>query len=155
MISARLYIVCGLPGSGKTTRAKQIEGTFSAVRFCPDEWMAELSIDLYDELRRERIESLQWTLTRQLLARGVSVIIEWGTWARTERDQLRLGARAIGAAVELHYVAAPVEILYQRISRRDTEDPAIKLSDLQQWTAKFEVPTPEELALFDYPLTSP
>ena len=148
----RLFIVCGLPGSGKTTRAKQLERSANAIRFCPDEWMAELSLDLYDELRREKIESLQWKLAQDLLARGIPVIIEWGTWARSERDRLRNGARAIGAAVELHYLKEPVEILYERIHHRGMEDPPIELSDLKQWAAKFQEPTPEELALFDSPL---
>ncbi|MEK7765765.1 MAG: AAA family ATPase, partial [bacterium] len=45
----RLIIVCGLPGSGKTTLAKRLEGQLGAIRFAPDEWMEALSIDLYDE----------------------------------------------------------------------------------------------------------
>lgn len=151
---ARLFIVCGLPGAGKTTRAKQLESRFSAIRFCPDEWMAELSLDIYDEARREKIESLQWRLAQHLLARGVSSIIEWGTWARTERDRLRLGARAIGAAVELHYLTAPLEVLFERIHARDMESPPISLTDLRQWAAKFQEPSPEELALFDPPISN-
>jgi predicted kinase len=111
--------------------------------------MAELSLDIYDEARREKIESLQWKLAQDLLTRGVDVIIEWGTWGRSERDRLRVGARAVGASVELHSITAPVEILYERISRRGMENPPIQLSDLQQWAEKFEEPTPEELALFD------
>jgi AAA domain len=35
--AARLIIVCGLPGSGKTTHARQLERRLRAVRFCPDE----------------------------------------------------------------------------------------------------------------------
>jgi predicted kinase len=57
--SPRLIIVCGLPGAGKTTLAKQLERTLRAVRFCPDEWMAELQINLWDEARRARIEAFQ------------------------------------------------------------------------------------------------
>ena len=152
MPSARLFIVCGLPGSGKTTRAMQLEHSFNAIRFCPDEWMTELSIDIYDEQRRDKIERLQWILAQNLLGRDIPVIIEWGTWARSERDQLRLGARAIGAGAELHYLTAPVEVLYQRIHRRGMEDPPIALSDLKQWAAKFQEPTAEEMALFDAPL---
>lgn len=148
-------MICGLPGSGKTTRAKQLESRCNAIRFCPDEWMTELSLDIYDEVRREKIESLQWNLAQDLLARGVSVILEWGTWGRTERDRLRVGARALGAAVELHYLTAPVEVLYERIRGRGMEDPPIQFSDLRHWATKFEAPTPEEFALFDPPVTPP
>lgn len=45
----RLIILCGLPGSGKTTTARALEDGLGAVRLCPDEWMATLGIDLYDE----------------------------------------------------------------------------------------------------------
>lgn len=92
----RLIIVCGLPGAGKTTHAKMLEEKLSAVRFCPDEWMEALSLNLYDEERRTKIEALQWRMTQELLAQGLVVIIEWGTWGRSERDTLRQGARAVG-----------------------------------------------------------
>jgi predicted kinase len=36
------FIVCGLPGSGKTTLARTLESQFRAVRFTPDEWMDAL-----------------------------------------------------------------------------------------------------------------
>src|SRR5262249_59348629 len=88
----RLIIVCGLPGSGKTTVAKALESRLGAVRFSPDEWLDALSLDVYDEERREKIEALQWKLGQQLLALGLTVIIEWGTWGRSERDALWLGA---------------------------------------------------------------
>jgi predicted kinase len=101
---SRLIIVCGLPGSGKTTLAKDLESKLHAVRFSPDEWMEALSLNLWEEKHRSKIETLQWRLAQELLALGLIVIIEWGTWGRTERDTLRLGARALGAAVELHHV---------------------------------------------------
>ncbi|NNE71143.1 MAG: AAA family ATPase [Rhodothermales bacterium] len=58
MPSPRLIIVCGLPGSGKTTRARQLEERLGAVRMAPDEWMDVLGIDLYDGGKRERVEAL-------------------------------------------------------------------------------------------------
>jgi predicted kinase len=148
----RLIIVCGLPGSGKTTLAKVFESRLRAVRFSPDEWLDALSLDLYDEERREKIEALQWKFSQELLALGLTVIIEWGTWGRSERDALRLGARALGAAVELHYLSAPTDVLFDRIQRRGMENPPIERDALSRWFEIFQAPTPEEMALFDKPL---
>jgi len=149
---ARLIIVCGLPGSGKTTLAKALESKLRAVRFSPDEWMDAIALNLYDEEKRGKIEALQWKLGRELLALGLTVIIEWGTWGRSERDALRLGARALGAAVELHYLSLPVDVLFERIQRRGLEKPPIERNALSRWSEIFQAPTPEEMALFDKPL---
>ncbi|MGA2134856.1 MAG: ATP-binding protein [Bryobacteraceae bacterium] len=148
----RLIIVCGLPGSGKTTLAKALERRIRAIRFSPDEWLDALSLDVYDEARRGKIEALQWKFCQDLLAFGLIVIIEWGTWARSERDALRLGARALGAAVELHYLHAPADVLFERIQRRGMENPPIEREALARWCEIFQAPTSEEMALFDKPL---
>lgn len=145
----KLIIVCGLPSAGKTTHAKMLEEKLGAIRFCPDEWMEILLLDLYDEERRAKIETLQWKLSQGLLARGLTVIIEWGTWGRAERDTLRLGARALGAAVELHYLSAPIEVLFERVQRRGMENPPLTMQDLQRFSEMFQAPTVEEMALFD------
>jgi predicted kinase len=149
---ARLVIVCGLPGSGKTTLAKALEVRLHAVRLSADDWMEALSLNLWDEEKRGKIEALQWKLSQELLALGLTIIIEWGTWGRSERDALRLGARALGAAVELHYLAAPLDVLFERIQRRGLEKPPIERDAMSRWLEAFQVPTPEEIALFDKPL---
>jgi predicted kinase len=151
---ARLIVVCGLPGSGKTTLAKALEERLGAIRLSADEWLAALGLDFYDEERRGKVEALQWKFGQELLARGLMVIIEWGTWGRVERDALRLGARALGARVELHYLAAPSEVLFERVRRRGMESPAIEREALLKWLEVFEEPTPEEFALFDEPILS-
>jgi len=116
--------------------------------------MDALSVSLYREDVRDKIEALQWKLAQDLLALGLTVIIEWGTWARSERDRLRLGARALGAAVELHSLAAPVDVLFERLQRRGRENPPIEQEALAQWAEIFQVPTAEEMALFDEPLVA-
>src|SRR5215471_4978625 len=149
---SRLIIVCGLPGSGKTTVAKMLESRLRGIRFAPDEWMDALAINLWDEEKRAKIETLQWKLAQELLGLGLTVIIEWGTWGRSERDSLRLGARALGAAVELHYLSASVDVLMERIQRRRMENPPIERDALSRWFETFQAPTPEEMGLFDKPL---
>lgn len=147
--ASKLIIVCGLPGAGKTTHAKRLEETLGAVRFCPDEWMQALSLSLHDEDKRAQMEALQWVQAQRLLALGQTVIIEWGTWGRSERDALRLGARALGVAVELHYLFAPVEVLWERVQRRGMEDPPLTREELEQSARVFQAPAIEEVGLFD------
>ncbi|MCB9228229.1 MAG: ATP-binding protein [Deltaproteobacteria bacterium] len=150
-MNRRLIIVCGLLGSGKTTLAKQLEAELSAIRFCPDEWMNALDIDLYDEAMRQRIEKIQWDFAQKVLACDGVAIIEWGTWGRSERDALREGARKLGASVELRYLSASADILFDRIKKRGMEDPPIKKKIVEGWFKVFEEPTSDEIALFDSP----
>jgi len=149
---SRLIIVCGLPGSGKTRLATALEQRLEAVRLSADDWMHALTVSLWDEVMRAKIEALQWTVAQRLLALGAIVIVEWGTWARAERDALWLGARALGAVVELHYLTAAVDVLFERTQHRQMEDPPITREALERWARTIDVPTPEELALFDEPL---
>ena len=149
---ARLIIVAGLPGSGKTTLARQLEAEIPALRLSADDWMDDLSINLHEEEARAKIEALQWKLAKRLLALGEKVIVEWGAWGRWERDIFRNEARALGAAVELHYLSAPLEELFERIQRRGMEDPPITWEAVQEWGQIIEPVTAEELALFDPPL---
>jgi predicted kinase len=144
--------VCGLPGSGKTTLATRLEAGLNAVRFCADEWMDALSVNLWNEEARARIEALQWGLAQRLLALGNVVILEWGTWSRSERDMLRARARDLGAAVELHYVFASPEVLFRRIEQRAMEAPPITREHIAQWHEVFEAPTEEEMSQYDQPL---
>jgi predicted kinase len=153
MSSARLILICGLPGSGKTTLAKQLAAQADAVRLSPDEWKHALAIDYYDEDARLRLEAKLWQLAKELLGLGQSVVMEHGFWAREERDELRLAARQIGVAVDLHYLAVPLAELWRRLERRNGE-PApglvpINRDDLERWAAQFEPPEPAELVLFD------
>jgi predicted kinase len=145
-VSARLFVICGLPGSGKTTLAKELEHSENAVRFCPD----EVLVDLWDQDARARLERSMWDEAQQLLAQGRNVVIEFGSWARFERDELREGARRLGAAVELRYLEVPLDELVRRVEARG--HPVMTRAHLEEWSGIIEVPTAEEQALFDTPL---
>jgi predicted kinase len=149
----RLILLCGLPGSGKTTFARQLESETGAARICPDEWMADLGVDLYDEPFRERLERRLWEMAQDLLAHGRSVILEYGFWLREERDEKRLEARELGVAAELHYFGLSLETLWSRLQRRNAAlrhgEARITREQLEEWATLFQAPDPRELEGYD------
>ena len=139
-----LIVVSGLPGSGKTTAARKLQSERSGVRFCPDEWMAALDANLWDSELRARIETLQWTVALDVLRAGGTAIIEWGTWARDERERLRAGASAVGARTELLHLDVTVDTLWARIEQRGAEDPPMTRSDVVAMVEFMRGQSPDE-----------
>ena len=155
----RLVLICGLPASGKTTLARQLADEIPAIRLDKDQWVTQLGLDVWDDDLRVRVERQLWALTQELLAHGQSVILEWGHWARAERDAKRLGARSLGVGVELHYVDAPLDVIIERAQRRQesgewTAAPMTR-AHFEQWATVFQPPDEEELKLFDDPIIEP
>jgi predicted kinase len=114
-----LITFCGLPGSGKTTTAKQLEQETGAVRLNTDEWMAALNIDFFDDEMHEKLQARLYELGKTLLKRGQSIIVEDGHWSREERDQHREDAKKLGAIVELHYFDLTFDELWRRLEGRN------------------------------------
>jgi predicted kinase len=118
--------------------------------------VTELGHDVWDDEFRVRLEAQLWTLTQELLTQGQSVILEWGHWARVERDEKRLGARALGVGVELHSHDVPLEELIERARRRNssggwTASPMTQ-AHFEEWAAIFQPPDEAEFSLFDEPV---
>ncbi|MFI5914770.1 AAA family ATPase [Dactylosporangium sp. NPDC051541] len=156
-MSARptLILLCGLPGSGKTTLARRLATEVPAVRLCADEWLTDLGVDLFDTSTRVRLERRFWRLAQDLLRQGQSVVMESGFWLRADRDEKRAAARALGAAVELRYLDVPLDELARRLEARNAAAPwataAITRELLELHAPLFEPPDADELEQFDPP----
>ena len=152
-IIATLHLICGLPCSGKTTLAKALERDLSALRLCPDEWIARLfgadvSGDALDAAR-DPTEQALWDLAARVLVLGVDVILEYGFWTRGEREGFRRRAAELGAGSRVHYTEASERELVERLARRNADLPAgtfrIDEERLREWVKLFEAPAADEL----------
>src|SRR6266513_926250 len=154
--STRLVFIFGLSASGQSKLARQLAPKIPAIKLGKDGWVTQLGADVWDEEFRVRLEHQLWVLSQDLLAQGQSVILEWGHWGRVERDEKRLGARALGVGVELHYLDAPLEELIERADRRTTSGewtaPPMTRAPFEKWATIFQPPDEEEFLLFDKPV---
>lgn len=150
MTQPRLYLVCGLPGAGKTTRVRQIVREVNAVALCVDDWVQDLGKSLVNYEFRWKLQAVLLRHAATLLRHGLSVVIEFGSWQRAEREAIRQVAVREGAAAELHFVHAPLEELAARIRKRGgPEAEALVVNVLYAYADTFEQPEPSEAALFD------
>ena len=100
---AILYLIVGLPGAGKTTKARQLEVEASALRFTPDEWMKSL-FGRNDPATRDILEGRLIWIALRALRLHTNVILDFGFWSKDERSSLRWIAKQIGAKSQVIYV---------------------------------------------------
>ncbi|MFF0264673.1 AAA family ATPase [Kribbella sp. NPDC004536] len=144
-----LFLTVGLPGTGKTTAARQIEGERGALRLTKDEWMKAL-------YGQENPTDMSWVVEGRLirvglraLELGCNVVVDFGLWSRDERSALRWAGAEAGAAVVMLYFDLPRDEQRRRLDVRLAERPQdtwpISEHELNEWAARFEEPTPGEL----------
>ena len=155
MSEARLILTCGLPGAGKTTLASQLATDRGAVRLTKDDWLWALGPTPWATTTQVKVNHQLWQLAQEIVRLGLSVVLDFGFAARTERDQVRSVARDLGVGVELHFLDLPVDELWHRIEARNWTPPwnsaPIRRTHLDEWATLFQPPDAAELALFDPP----
>ena len=144
MSSPTLYLMCGLPGAGKTTRAHRLCTQTGALYLSADAWVESLGRSLVDYEFRFKLQDCLLVHAGKLLTHHMSVILEFGSWSRSERDTIRQVAVTSRARTELHFVDAPIDELARRIRARGGPDAESLVTDvLLPLHHRFERPTRE------------
>ncbi|MBK8019845.1 MAG: AAA family ATPase [Chloroflexi bacterium] len=103
----------GLPCSGKTTLAQKLEREQSALRLTVDEWHIRLfgqdAEEPEHDARHALIEAMLWNIASRALELGTNVILDFGFWAREEREDYRSRAKQLGAGSEVHFLDVKIE----------------------------------------------
>jgi len=145
-----LFVMVGLPASGKTTRAKEIEEERRALRLTPDEWMIPLFDDNDAHGKRNVLEGRFIWLALRALRDDMDVVLDFGVWAKVERTALRALAAEAGASCELVYLEIDEDEQRRRRDGRASEVPDstfyITDEDLADYRRRFVPPDDSELS---------
>lgn len=146
-----LWILCGLPYSGKTHLSRQIVEQTSIVHISIDHILEELGFDwntdhLPDQAGWEKIFNLSYAMTRDALKGGLNVLYDSTNHTKASRDMLRDIAQGLGADAKVIFVDTPVEVVWERWTKNGlTKNRSVIARDLVEQTIQsFEIPSGSE-----------
>lgn len=146
---SKLFVTIGLPGSGKTTRAKELAEEFGAIRLTPDDWMIPLFNHNDAHGKRDVLEGRFIWLAMRALESGINVVLDFGVWGRDERSALKYLASKVGAQCVLVYTPIDPDEQMRRVNQRFATAPGSTFvmteADLAQWRSQFQEPDETEL----------
>jgi predicted kinase len=124
----KIALISGNVGAGKSTYATRLSVQDNGYIFTTDEWMRNLFYkDIPDppsyEWALERTERIEVQILQEslkLLARNISVILDIGFFAESQRTRVQSFFRDRGYGPVLHYLDVDKETRWQRVDERNT-----------------------------------
>ena len=120
-----VYLLCGLPGSGKTTYAKKIVDEQGALSLSIDDEMinqygvagSDYPIEKRNEYKASVMEIIKSKIVENI-RNGQSVVLDFGVWKKRDREYFRNLIESNGAEMQLIYLKASRALLLKRLNRR-------------------------------------
>jgi predicted kinase len=154
-----VYLLCGLPGTGKTFWAKDLERRTGLVRLSLDEAVLDRlrgKRDPNDDHRTSRtdldeatgvVEEAQEAALREAIANGRGVILDHGLWRRADRDWKKQLVADCGGTWQLMYFTTEDDTQWKRLEARNRGDLRkahfISAAELGTFRSIFEIPEDE------------
>ena len=155
MPKSTLYIMCGVPFSGKTTLARTLANQCGFIHLDLDAIAREQSLFPEEGINDEQWGQVFHEVYRQvatLLSSGKSVVFDAVNYDRVGRDRLRTIAQQSESVVHVIYIALPIQKIEQRrkTNQVNRQRPPVLDKDFVNLAAEFEIPMVEEnLLVYD------
>ena len=149
----KLIFMCGKMAAGKTTLSRELAAREDAVLLVQDDFLAALYpgeiLDIPDFVRcSSRLRDALSSHICALLAKGVSVVLDFPGNTKKQRAWFRTLFEQAGVAHELHFIDAPDELCKRQLKDRSKHLPAgspwTTDAEFDAMTAYFEAPAAEE-----------
>ena len=114
-------LICGKIGAGKTTYAKKLVKERGAVLLSVDEitlLFGQYLGDKHDGVV-ERAQRYLFEKAAELLAKGVTVVLDWGFWQKDERGEAEAFFAERGFRAEWHYVKVSGAVWRRNLAKRN------------------------------------
>lgn len=150
-----VYLMLGLPGSGKTTFSRKLQQDLDIPRLSLDEEYSKIGGDLASpkwdmNIEAEADEKIKHQV-KEIIERGESVILDFCPWKKEDRHKYREYIQYIGAVDHVYYFDVPNDELRRRLEVRNgisSNDAHIVTADmLEAFTTRFDPPYGEDFEL--------
>lgn len=152
---AKAILLCGKICCGKTTYAQKLIHEQPAVLLSVDEIMlALLDPQLGDqhEIYSERTQQYLFQKALEITGCGMNVVLDWGFWQRSRRQEARSFFAQHGIVCEFHYLCISDGLWHERLDKRNRavlkgETAAYLVDDglAAKFESLFEAPSREEM----------
>lgn len=152
-MSATLHFLCGKMAAGKTTLSRQLAAEHQAVLICEDLWLQRMypvEIATFEDylLYSARLKTIVAPHVTELLAKGISVVMDFPANVPAARLWMRSIFDAANANHLLHFVNTPNERCIEQLQKRNREKPdgsmEMTVEQFEYITSLFVAPGAEE-----------
>lgn len=152
-MSATLHFLCGKMAAGKTTLSRQLAAEHQAVLICEDLWLQRMypvEIATFEDylLYSARLKTIVAPHVTELLAKGLSVVMDFPANVPAARLWMRSIFEAAKANHLLHFVNTPNERCIEQLQKRNREKPEgsmeMTVEQFEYITSLFVAPGAEE-----------